>query len=103
MSFNASKNFDVLKTFCEFVTSDASECTASTDDGACCTSTAPCALGGGDCDHDYECAGDLVCGTDNCKNFGSASVFYDFDNCCTSGKYSSYNLINGMCDTSKNI
>ena len=84
MLFNASRNFDVLKTFCEFVTSDASECTASRDDGSCCTSTAPCALGGGDCDNDIECAGDLVCGTDNCIDWDSA--WPSTSDCCKKGK-----------------
>ena len=68
---------------CEFVSSDASECTASRDDGSCCTSTAPCALGGGDCDNDIECAGDLVCGTDNCIGWDSA--WPSTSDCCKTG------------------
>ena len=39
----------------------------------CCTDDAnePCGLGEGDCDTDEECAGDLVCGTNNCLPMGS--------------------------------
>ena len=33
---------------------------------ACCSDSQPCGLGGGDCDVDQDCQGDLVCGTDNC-------------------------------------
>ena len=32
----------------------------------CCTTENPCKEGEGDCDYNYECVGDLVCGTDNC-------------------------------------
>ena len=35
-----------------------------------------CAEGEGDCDSDSECAGDLVCGDDNCPWGGR-------DDCCT--------------------
>ena len=46
-------------------------------DGSCCTSKTPCDLYGGDCDRDTDCAGNLVCGRDNCRKFhptaGSAS------------------------------
>ena len=38
-------------------------------DGACCTSKTPCDLYGGDCDRDTDCAGNLVCGLDNCRQF----------------------------------
>ena len=36
-----------------------------------------CAEGEGDCDEDFECEGDLVCGTDNCHWGGR-------DDCCES-------------------
>ena len=32
----------------------------------CCTSEKPCKLNQGDCDHDGECEGNLVCGNNNC-------------------------------------
>ena len=60
-----------------------SDCTASKDDGNCCTSSNPCALGQGDCDSDSQCAGDLVCGTDNCINFDS--TWPSTSDCCTTG------------------
>ena len=72
------------KTFCEFVTSG---CDASNDDKDCCTSSAPCAMGEGDCDNDSQCAGDLVCGTDNCIDFDTAWPDSAFD-CCTTGNKS---------------
>jgi len=42
----------------------------------CCTRDNPCGLGDGDCDNDYHCIGDLVCGNNNCP-FSS-----DGDDCC---------------------
>ena len=40
--------------------------------------------GGGDCDSDSECAGDLVCGTNNCVDFNAAAhPQYD---CCVKPK-----------------
>ena len=47
---------------------------------SCCTATNPCPLGGGDCDSDSDCQGNLVCGTDNCKGFHPGS--YDGADCC---------------------
>ena len=41
-------------------------CHPSLNDWGCCTNAAPCGLGTGDCDYDSECAGNLVCGDDNC-------------------------------------
>ena len=40
----------------------------------CCTPANPCDLGGGDCDSDEDCAGSLVCGTDNCRQHHSGAV-----------------------------
>ena len=37
----------------------------SQEDRQCCTDTGPCGEWEGDCDGHHECAGDLVCGTDN--------------------------------------
>ena len=64
--------FDVLDT-----------CDAYQNDFSCCTSSSPCALGEGDCDDDSDCDGNLVCGTDNCRNFDSA--WTDEADCCTTG------------------
>ena len=44
----------------------------------CCSVRALCELGQGDCDHDNECAGDLVCGINNC---GSEFLWSKAD-CC---------------------
>ena len=73
---------DVLDIFFEIFTSG---CDASENDGSCCTSSNPCGIGQGDCDSNSDCAGNLVCGSNNCKNFDSAwsSSYYD---CCMEGK-----------------
>jgi len=47
-------------------------------DSGCCTANNPCILGDGDCDWDYQCARDLVCGDNSCGTaFGDAG-----DDCC---------------------
>jgi len=55
----------------------------------CCTPEDPCDEGEGDCDgpgdggqHDGHagCKGDLVCGSNNCKQFGA--YFHEKDDCC---------------------
>ena len=55
----------------------------------CCTPESPCDEGEGDCDgpndggqHDGHrgCKGDLVCGSNNCKQFGI--YFHEKDDCC---------------------
>merc|ERR1712119_29634 len=55
----------------------------------CCTPEQPCGLGEGDCDGPLDggvndghegCRGDLVCGSNNCKKFGS--YFHEKDDCC---------------------
>jgi len=55
----------------------------------CCTPEEPCGLGEGDCDGPLDggvndghrgCKGDLVCGSNNCKKFGS--YFHEKDDCC---------------------
>ena len=51
------------------------------DIGKCCTMDQPCEEGEGDCEDDFECRGDLVCGNNNCKQFGS--IFHAKDDCCT--------------------
>ena len=47
----------------------------------CCSIRHPCSLFEGDCDHDYECLGNLLCGTDNCFNLfpSEADCCYDPD------------------------
>ena len=53
------------------------ECNPENDDWTCCSSSNPCYHGEGDCDSDDECAGNLICGTNNCGTGDS-----DMD-CCT--------------------
>ena len=38
-----------------------------------CSTLHLCGAGEGDCDSDDECSGDLVCGKDNCKDFGDSA------------------------------
>ena len=48
-------------------------CTGGKGDGECCESDDPedekCEEGQGDCDKDDGCAGDLVCGKNNCREY----------------------------------
>ena len=60
-----------------------SGCDAIANDGSCCTSTNPCAMGEGDCDSDSDCAYGLECGTDNCQYFDSA--WPSTSDCCAKG------------------
>ena len=53
----------------------------------CCSALHPCELGGGDCDNDGECAGNLVCGSNNC-----GGIFESTADCC----------INSTCKELKN-
>jgi len=46
----------------------------------CCTVTNPCDQGEGDCDDNAECGPGLVCGENNCKQFGQ--FFHAKDDCC---------------------
>ena len=42
-----------------------------------------CGIGDGDCDHDDDCSGPLVCGNNNCLKFRSAGGLWDEeDDCC---------------------
>merc|ERR1712227_580470 len=59
----------------------------------CCTPENPCDEGEGDCDgpadggqHDGHrgCKGDLVCGSNNCKQFGA--YYHEKDDCCEKPK-----------------
>ena len=73
----------IFKKKCGFYTSG---CNASnTENHSCCTSSYPCVTGEGDCDSDSQCAGNLVCGEDNCIHLDSDWSDPLFD-CCTKGK-----------------
>jgi len=56
------------------------KCNGEEGTGSCCTAEKPCEKGGGDCDSDDECAADLVCGTNNCRNFNPRAG--EFHDCC---------------------
>ena len=44
-----------------------------TDSQPCCSASVPCGETEGDCDSDWDCAGHLVCGSDNCPQSPSIS------------------------------
>ena len=50
----------------------------------CCTRNKPCNIGGGDCDSDYDCAGNLKCGLNNCAaDFSSPGSNWKLNaDCC---------------------
>ena len=50
------------------------------DARGCCSPDNPCVEGEGDCEEDADCSGDLMCGNNNCKAFGS--FFHTKDDCC---------------------
>ncbi len=47
----------------------------------CCSPSRPCDVGEGACDEDVECAGDLICGDNNCVG----DAFDEGDGCCSKG------------------
>ena len=53
-------------------------CNAEKNSWACCSSTNQCYEVEGDCDNDNDCAGDLVCGKNNCGDTWSSPHF----DCC---------------------
>ena len=52
---------------------------------ACCSIANQCQLGGGDCDNDSDCAGNLICGVNNCRrDFETNGTKWNwYDDCCT--------------------
>ena len=51
--------------------------------GSYCTN---CNLGEGDCDKDSQCAGNLVCGSDNCGCTAGRNGWRDSADCCKGKK-----------------
>merc|ERR1711974_515505 len=49
---------------------------------ACCTKKDPCYVDEGDCDNDNECAGDLVCGKNNCPDTFTVRRGKNRSDCC---------------------
>jgi hypothetical protein len=54
----------------------------------CCSIDFPCQEGDGSCNEDSDCAGSLVCGTNNCP-FGLSNLFLNKDCCKVQGKFTS--------------
>ena len=50
------------------------------DNYNCCSDANPCREGAGDCDYNSNCAGDLLCGMDNCDP--KIKTFSKTDDCC---------------------
>ena len=63
--------------FCFLLLAGFTGCDWSWETWGCCSFYHPCGIFEGDCDGDNECAGNLVCGTNNC--FSSFSSTAD---CC---------------------
>ena len=61
-----------------------------------CSLDSPCPHGEGDCDNNSDCAGSLVCGTDNCES-GPRGL-----DCCTSSCHNDSNCLNQECHTEVN-
>jgi len=59
-------------------------CTGSPSmDWSCCSSSAPCSVGRGDCDNDGHCAGGLVCGFNNCRHgINGQNYWHEIADCC---------------------
>ena len=57
-----------------------SGCNWSGETWHCCSSSNPCGLFEGDCNGDYGCAGNLLCGYDNC--YDTDSSFHQNADCC---------------------
>ena len=63
-------------------TNSTSHCNGGTETEIldCCSASNPCGLGQGGCDNGAQCAGELVCGIDNC---GSEFLWGEADCCKT--------------------
>ena len=47
----------------------------------CCRPDSPCPQDAGDCNHDHDCQGVMICGTDNCP-IKTGGRWDDTDDCC---------------------
>ena len=71
----------------QFTRTAACDGISSTNWG-CCSNSAPCGVGCGDCDSYDDCQGDLDCGESNCKNdYSLASSNWDSSADCYVRKY----------------
>ena len=73
-------------------------------DWGCCTRKKPCNIGGGDCDNDSECAGNLKCGTDNCAaDFSSPGSNWGLVADCCFGATPAPTSAPGQCNGVPNV
>ena len=79
-----------------------SPCVGSqTDTASCCTSVSPCGINEGDCDENFECQGELMCGIDNCINILPSDNFPSTHDCCfTASKCGGNQTFSSSCCTS---
>lgn len=56
--------------------------TGCSGENACCSAREPCGLGEGDCDHDSECAGDLICAKGYTVGCIQGPNWDSADDCC---------------------
>ena len=64
----------------------------------CCTPDTPCGLGGGDCNSDQDCKGDLICGlyqsnSNNCKNEPRIGLTWPTNTDCCITKRNSRDIV----------
>ena len=64
----------------------------------CCTPDTPCGLGGGDCDSNHDCKGDLICGryqanSNNCKNEPAIGLIWPANTDCCIAKRNSNDFV----------
>ena len=50
----------------------------------CCTPDAPCGEGEGDCESNADCDERMICGNNNCKQYGK--FYHEKDDCCVLGE-----------------
>jgi len=80
---NCSESLAIFTTFNDTQPAPGQRCAGRhfvSEGERCCTATAPCDEGEGDCDNDDECGDMLICGDNNCKNFGQ--YYHRKDDCC---------------------
>ena len=78
MTRNQSKFTYTIATTCNSIGKDSTW--LATGNAECCKTDGPCGEGEGDCDNDGECAGSLVCGSDNCS--WNPDPNDNWDDCC---------------------
>ena len=72
--------FGFYQSCCKVATEMDKFCNSTQSRRNCCEDSRPCNIGEGGCNSDSHCAGDLICGIWNCKDFDSA--WPDKYRCC---------------------